>query len=145
MSYGGTMWVILLSAISYSSILKKSDCESCFPPALTTLSYTFSLSTFILPCAPSASRLGETHMGELPAGMPAQVPNHGALTLLPSVSASPVCCRFSQQDNSDGQQSPATAATHPGYASEGQRDSLGDLWFATVLLHIRFWGWLIQT
>lgn len=70
-------------------------------------------------------------MGELPAGMPARAPNHGALTLPPSVSASPVCCRFAnrtiQMVSSLLPPWPPTLAT-----SEGQRDSLGDLWFSTV-------------
>ena len=94
----------------------------------TSLSTSVSLSH---PSVPSISRLGETHMGELPAGMPARAPNHGALTLPPSVSASPVCCRFAnrtiQMVSSLLPPWPPTLAT-----SEGQRDSLGDLWFATV-------------
>lgn len=89
----------------------------------------------------SISRLGETHMGELPAGMPARAPNHGALTLPPSVSASPVCCWFAnrtiQMVSSLLPPWPPTLAT-----SEGQRDSLGDLWFSllytTPLLHLGF-------
>ncbi|KAK9514312.1 hypothetical protein VZT92_027788 [Zoarces viviparus] len=84
-----------------------------------------------LPVRPSVSPLGETHMGELPAGMPARAPNHGALTLPPSVSASPVCCRFAnrtfQMVSSLLPPWPPTPAT-----SEGQRDSLGDLWFSAV-------------
>lgn len=79
----------------------------------------------------SISRLGETHMGELPAGMPARAPNHGALTLSPSVSASPVYCRFAnrtiQMVSSLLPPWPPTLAT-----SEGQRESLCDLWFSTV-------------
>lgn len=89
------------------------------------------LIPFYLADRPSTSRLGETHMGELPAGMPARAPNHGALTLPPSVSASPVCCRFANRTIQMVSRLlppwPPTLAT-----SEGQRDSLGDLWFSTV-------------
>lgn len=103
---------------------------------LTLLSYNFCLYLFPSPSLyhtvrPTTSQLGETHMGELPAGMPARVPNHGALTLPPSVSASPVCCRFAnrtiQMVSSLLPPRPPTLAT-----SEGQRDSLRDLWFSTV-------------
>lgn len=93
--------------------------------------YLFPSPSLYFPISPSTSQLGETHMGDLPAGMPAPVPNHGALTLPPSVSASPVCCRFAnrtiQMVSSLLPLWPPTLAT-----SEGQRDSLRDLWFSTV-------------
>lgn len=100
-------------------------------PSSSNFLYLFPSPALHLPISPSASQLGETHMGDLPAGMPAPVPNHGALTLPPSVSASPVCCRFAnrtiQMVSSLLPLWPPTLAT-----SEGQRDSLRDLWFFTV-------------
>ena len=117
------------------SILKYT--LSCFSASeICLLSYfrTFIFISFnVYPSnsSPSILRLSETHMGRLPAGMPAPVPNHGALTLLPSVSASSVCCRFAnrtiQMVSSLLPPWPPTLAT-----SEGQWDSLCDLCFSTV-------------
>lgn len=97
--------------------------------------HLLSLSLPLLPSIPPVSQTGETHMGELPAGMPAQAPNHGALTLPPSVSASPVCHGFANR--TIHMVSSILQTWSPALAtSEGQRDRLGDLWFFCYAEHL---------